>query len=238
MRTVYDEEEKASADTEITLGMKSLLGVFFGSVLICAVFFGFGYSLGRNSLHPAVKAASASDAAVKPISREDAAAPAAPLTTVVSEDAAQQPQPESSPATGTEAATGSPSPAQKPAPSQYAYVPTPNGPARRPADPTIPPPARAKSSPAVAARPQPAQPDANQGASLQPAPSAAVPARPVAPAGNAATAQPVMVQISVSIRTEPADKLLHVQLGPFASRDEARAMRTRLLADGYNAILK
>jgi cell division septation protein DedD len=43
---------------------------------------------------------------------------------------------------------------------------------------------------------------------------------------------------SVSIRNEPQDKLLHVQVGPFASRDAARTMRSKLLADGYNAILK
>jgi cell division septation protein DedD len=40
------------------------------------------------------------------------------------------------------------------------------------------------------------------------------------------------------IRNEPQDKLLHVQLGPFASRAEASAMRTKLLADGYNAVVK
>jgi len=43
---------------------------------------------------------------------------------------------------------------------------------------------------------------------------------------------------SVSIRQEPQDKLLHLQLGPFASKKEADAMRQRLLADGYNAIVK
>jgi cell division septation protein DedD len=41
-----------------------------------------------------------------------------------------------------------------------------------------------------------------------------------------------------SIRTSAADPLLHVQIGPFATRDQARAMRTRLLNDGYNAIVK
>ena len=40
------------------------------------------------------------------------------------------------------------------------------------------------------------------------------------------------------LRNEPQDKLLHVQLGPFASRVEANAMRTKLLADGYNAVVK
>jgi len=43
---------------------------------------------------------------------------------------------------------------------------------------------------------------------------------------------------AVVVRSEPNDSLLHVQLGPFASRDEARAMRAKLLGDGYNAILK
>jgi cell division septation protein DedD len=40
------------------------------------------------------------------------------------------------------------------------------------------------------------------------------------------------------VRTEPQDKFLHVQVGPFATRDQAKAMRTRLQGDGYNAFLK
>ena len=42
----------------------------------------------------------------------------------------------------------------------------------------------------------------------------------------------------VLVRNEPKDALFHVQIGPFVSRDQAKAMRNRLLADGYNAILK
>ena len=34
-------------DTEITLGTGRLLGLFFGLVVVCAVFFGLGYTLGR-----------------------------------------------------------------------------------------------------------------------------------------------------------------------------------------------
>jgi len=34
------------------------------------------------------------------------------------------------------------------------------------------------------------------------------------------------------------DKLLRVQLGPFAEIKDAEAMRARLIADGYNPILK
>jgi cell division septation protein DedD len=43
---------------------------------------------------------------------------------------------------------------------------------------------------------------------------------------------------NVIVRNESRDSLLHVQIGPFATRDEAKAMRSKLLADGYNAILK
>jgi DedD protein len=43
---------------------------------------------------------------------------------------------------------------------------------------------------------------------------------------------------SVSIRQEPQDKLLHVQLGPYASKKDAEVMRQKLLGDGYNAIVK
>ena len=43
---------------------------------------------------------------------------------------------------------------------------------------------------------------------------------------------------TVTVRRDAADALLHVQVGPFATRAEANAMRQKLLADGYNAILK
>jgi cell division septation protein DedD len=41
----------------------------------------------------------------------------------------------------------------------------------------------------------------------------------------------------VVARREPADNLIHVQVGPFATRAEADAMGQRLLSDGYNAIV-
>lgn len=36
----------------------------------------------------------------------------------------------------------------------------------------------------------------------------------------------------------PADKLIHVQLGPYTDIKEAEAMRAKLISDGYNPILK
>ena len=38
--------------------------------------------------------------------------------------------------------------------------------------------------------------------------------------------------------TTPTDKLIHVQIGPYADVKEAEAMRARLVGDGYNPILK
>lgn len=50
----------ATQDTEITLGTGKLLVVFFGLVGLCALFFAFGYSLGRKS-EPAITTASAAN---------------------------------------------------------------------------------------------------------------------------------------------------------------------------------
>ncbi|HEX8924151.1 MAG TPA: hypothetical protein VF786_00085, partial [Terriglobales bacterium] len=40
-------------DREITLGAGKLLAIFFSVVLLCAITFGIGYSLGRGSAKPA-----------------------------------------------------------------------------------------------------------------------------------------------------------------------------------------
>ena len=40
------------------------------------------------------------------------------------------------------------------------------------------------------------------------------------------------------VRTEPQDHFLHVQIGPYPTREAARAMRARLQAAGYSPILK
>jgi DedD protein len=70
----------------------------------------------------------------------------------------------------------------------------------------------------------------------------------VAPPPAAAGPGTFMVQVaavssqdvadSVAVHHEPQDKLLHVQIGPFADKKEAEAMRQRVLGDGFNAIVK
>jgi DedD protein len=60
-----------SQDTEITLGTGKMLLLFFGLVAVCAVFFGVGFSLGRNSARGGLLAAdsnltSSNSAVVRP----------------------------------------------------------------------------------------------------------------------------------------------------------------------------
>jgi DedD protein len=43
---------------------------------------------------------------------------------------------------------------------------------------------------------------------------------------------------AVAVHRDAADSLIHVQVGPFASRSDALVMRTKLLNDGYNAIVQ
>ncbi len=88
----------------------------------------------------------------------------------------------------------------------------------------------------------------------QPAPVAALPTAPALPAAQQPVVQIAAVShqqdanllvstlkgrgYNVTIHADPHDKLLHVQVGPFATRPEAQAMRQRLIADGFNAIVK
>src|SRR5271170_6259887 len=65
-----------SQDTEITLGTAKLLGLFFGLVMVCAVFFALGYTLGRKS-----DAGIAASAATAPLQTSNAAKPAGSAST-------------------------------------------------------------------------------------------------------------------------------------------------------------
>jgi DedD protein len=40
-------------DTEITLGTGKMLALFFGLVILCAIFFGMGFTMGKNSVRSA-----------------------------------------------------------------------------------------------------------------------------------------------------------------------------------------
>ncbi|MBV8672964.1 MAG: SPOR domain-containing protein [Acidobacteriaceae bacterium] len=238
--SLQEAEEIEQSDTEITLGMKSLLGVFFGLVLICAVFFGLGYSLGHGN--SSVKAAQPALTASKP------AAPT-PIGPVVHQN------------DDSETSTYTPGPDARepitPADSETALSPKPTTTVVKqltaePEDKPVTTPRKPTPSVSVAdSEPSPPKPIT----ASTPTSTAPASAQPVA----ATAGTPSMVQVaaisrpedaeilvgalkkrgySAVVRNDPKDSLLHVQIGPFASRDEARAMRAKLLADGYNAILK
>ncbi len=54
----YDPQEAEIPEpAETSTGTSKVLGMFFGMVVVCAVFFAFGFTLGRNAVTAEVKAA-------------------------------------------------------------------------------------------------------------------------------------------------------------------------------------
>ena len=201
-----DRDDEREDDREISLGATTILGIFFALVLVCAVCFGFGYSMGRKST-PVI-------AGAKSVTTPDS-----------SESAAQK----SSAATAEPA----PAPASEDQPDTASTT--------QPDQPTTTP---ASTTPAPAVRTV---------ALVHPLPpTTAKPSTPITP-------QSIVVQVAAvshkqdadmllsalqkrgytgAIRQSPQDKLLHVQLGPFATKKDADVMRQRLITDGYSPIVK
>jgi cell division septation protein DedD len=215
MRNVVDyEEEEKENESEITLNAGTLLGIFFGLVLVCGVFFGFGYSMGRRG----TTATPASSAEAAPSSSTQPETPPAAQPANIPKPSAMEALETASPSADTqqpveEASTDEPKPA----------------PAARP----VVVPATVTSKPVL-------KPAALSAAPASVAGSFMVQIAAVSHQEDANTLANALRQhgYTVSVHNDPPDKLYHVQVGPFASRDAAKQMRSRLLADGYNAILK
>ena len=208
-------------DREISLGATTILGIFFALALLCAVFFGFGYSQGRRSV-PSVAASPGSTLtpetnASKP-SGSVATQSAAPDKQSVPSDSAIVPLTQASNATQDDQQISAPAPVKT-----VAVEPTPT-----PSKPT-PSPAPKESAPIPAAV-----------AASSPGSSVVQ----VAAMSHQEDADVVALDLKrrgypVAVRRVPQDKLFHVQIGPFATKKESDAMRQRLQADGYNnAIVK
>jgi len=237
MRSLLDtEEEEETTAREITLSTASLLGIFFGLVLICGVFFGFGYSLGRGTEQGAQAASLGTGHGGSTGESDDA-------TTAAN-------QPPAAPAAQSQ--DHAPAKADVPVVVRHAK---PDDAEDTSGEDTAPAPPKRVSQALVAA----------ESAVVQPKPSARVAPPTTVAAPPAPTAAPApgsgqpMVQIAavsrqedadvlvsalrqrgygVVVRSEPQDKLLHVQVGPFADRTQATAIKQKLLSDGYNAIIK
>jgi cell division septation protein DedD len=192
-----------TGDHEISLGTPTILGIFFALALVCAAFFGFGYTIGRRSIP-------ATAIVADPINSAGAPKPAAGSAVAQTIPAAQ--------------------PSTDPSPTPVtAVVPLT---ATSTAAPVSTPPAATVPHPAVVLQPATAN--------LQPATSfvvqvAAVSSQDVA---DILTSSLQKKGYTVAVRHEPQDKLLHVQIGPFTDKKEAQAMQARVLADGFNAIVK
>jgi len=205
----------SSQDTEITLGTGKLLVLFFSLVAVCALFFALGYSLGRKS-EPGITTASA--------------APSAQMTVGGTKPAS----------TGTSAAPM----------TFYKAV------EQKDANSELTPPTDAKGDGKTDAKADSSSNPANTAGSGQTQSA-------VANSADSTTTLPTnayFVQVAAVSKQEDADalvdalkkkqypafvanssatdKLFHVQVGPFSDVKEAEGMRTRLISDGYNPILK
>ncbi|MGB8911646.1 MAG: SPOR domain-containing protein [Candidatus Sulfotelmatobacter sp.] len=207
----------SSQDTEITLGTGKLLGVFFSLVAICAAFFALGYTLGRRSdsgLSGALNLASLpATSGAKPAS--SGAAASAPMTfykAVEQQNANPQLTPAAAVAGNTDAASPASGQATPPAPGASSAGEQPQAQAANPPDP-------------MAAIP-------TTGYYVQ---VAAVTKQEDAEALVDALKKK---QYPAFVANNAVDKLFRVQVGPYGDIKEAEAMRSRLINDGYNPILK
>jgi DedD protein len=219
VNTRYESDlyESAEQDREISLSTTTILGIFFALALLCAVFFGFGYSMGRKSVQPV-------------------AGPAE--VTTGSESNSSKPSPGSpvNPAAGKQSAGT----------TQSAILPLDSSNAQPQDSSQIPSPTKAvpspRSEPPAEAAPRPASKPAGiiPVAAAMPSPGSSV--VQVAAMSHQEDADVVAVDLkrrgyTVAIRRETQDKLFHVQIGPFGNKKEADAMRLRLQTDGYNSAI-
>ena len=195
-------------DTEITLSTSKLLGIFFALAIICGVFFTMGYLLGKST------SAGGRTEIVATVPSSSAGKPYAGNKTP---EAVTQTCPPGSPncatATASDTSSSSKSADQQPAAQQ----------------------SPGSKAPDLGAT-QSAGTDVKTGA----ASSFMVQVAAVSKQEDAEILVTALrkKQYAVFIANAAGDPLFHVQVGPFSDKKDADAMRTRLSADGYNAIVK
>lgn len=225
MKTRYIEDDDLDTEStrELSLSPSTLLGIFFLLAIVCAIFFGFGYSMGKRSTTSVPTSAengsaplhATGDAKPSPSQAGDLT----PADAAAAEAAAQSDKSDNS------IAETAPDPPVRPSHLERAVAAAP-APQLRPAI--------AVKTPVVA---QPVSAPA-------PHPVAGVPALVQIAAVSHQEDADILVSAlkrkgyTVAVRHEPQDKLLHVQIGPFPTRKDADVMRQRLTTDGYNAIVK
>jgi cell division septation protein DedD len=222
------ETVESERDTELTLGSGTLLVLGGGLLLLCLVCFGLGYFAGHRGSPEsgtAVLPTSNAKASVTPTSSgskpgaagQTQARPQTQAAVTDSSDSPDDSRPSLQPLSATSASTGS-TPAQV-KPTLDAQV--------RPAlvGQTV------GVQPASALHVQPAMTQV-QGWMVQIA--------AVSHPEDAAVLVDALRKrgYTVTARRDVGDNLIHVQTGPFVNRNDANAMRQKLLSDGYNAIVQ
>ncbi len=189
-------DDEGVQDTEITLSTGKLLGIFFGLVIVCSVFFTMGYLLGRSTSN----GSRTEIVGTVTSSGSSAGKPSAANKTP------EAPQPAPSPdAQSAQAQTGAPA----------GSIAAPSA-----------------SQTGTASAPTEIKANPNGTYTVQ---VAAVSKQDDAEILAAALRKK---QYPVFIAGAPGDALFHVQVGPFSDPKDAETMRSRLAADGYNAIVK
>jgi DedD protein len=215
-------ESGMSEDTEFTLGTGKLLAFFFGMVVICGIFFSLGYGVGRNT-SSAASTTVLDSSSLSTVQSSGAAKPSASKAISQTELAALQ----------TDAQLNE----QKPCVPGDANCASSTGATNERAaeasraDPTTPDPA----SKAAASNRTPELTNVSQPASGFMVQVAAVSKQEDADALVNALRKK---QYPVFVVNQASSNLFHVQVGPFSQQKDAEAMRSKLVSDGYNAILK
>lgn len=191
-------------DTEVTLGTGRLLALFFGLVVICALFFSAGFSLGRKSAAPTLAGANAAPAA-----------------------ASTEPEASAKPAASKSQAAGS---------DEMTFYKAVE---QNDAKPQLEQPAASAPASVAETTPAPTKPEEIQKpASLGSGYMVQIAAVSKQEDADALVNALRKKQYPVFASTLPTDKLFHVQVGPFSDIKDADAMKSRLMSDGYNPIVK
>lgn len=206
----------SSEDTEITLGTGKLLVLFFGLVVICALFFALGYSIARKSEPSFAAASSTPSPQTAPDTKKSSGGSAtAPPMTFYKSVEQKQATPELTPAADAKNETASTSTASAPQSS----APSNSG--------------ATAATPANTPDPTTTLPTAGYFVQV-----AAVTKQEDADALVDALKKKQYPAFVASQSQSSADKFFRVQVGPFSDIKDAESMRTRLIGDGYNPIVK
>ncbi len=216
----HEVEGTHAADREVTLNTGVVLGIFFALALLCAVFFGFGYSIGHKSATQAAAAVPEPEVAA---TVEGSTAPAPKTGT-----GPLLPVPEYVSPAGAKSASTAAKPSAVIVPAE-------------PRAPTNQAPTAATDSPRSVI-----ETHGDKAASpvqLPPTVSSGTIYVQVAAVSHQEDADVLLSALrrkgyTVHPRSDPADQLIHVQVGPFSTRKEADAIRQRLSGDGYNGFIK